>query len=131
MFCPNLLLFPLLLFIGTSMLPLMCLLYFVLIMYRNIMFFLCHSDLHITGTTQAGNGSPDLQRTLISIISTPTRVDGAPDRLTAAMMTATDTRSLPRRPHSHSEAEPCPKTTSALTAATAGRRRFPWRPARP
>lgn len=38
---------------------------------------------------------------------------------------------LPRRLLSRSEDEPCPKTTSASTAATAGRRRSLWRPARP
>lgn len=87
-----------------------------------------NSDLCTTGTTQAGDGSPNLQRALVSIISTPTRVDGAPDRSTT---TATDTRSHPRRLPSRSEAEPCPKTTFASRATTAGRRRSLWRPARP
>lgn len=113
--------------IYTFMHSFMCFLYSVFVCWQiNLIFLLCH----ISGTTQAGDGTPDLQRALISIISTPTRVDGDPDRLTVATMTATDTRLLPRRLPSRSEDEPCLRTTSASTAATAGRRRFLWRPAR-
>lgn len=104
--------------------------YSVYVCFCLFFLFICHSNLHISGTTQAGDGSPEPQRALTSIISNPTRIDADPDRLTMATMTATDTCSLPQPLLSRSEEEPCLKTTSALTAATAGHHRFLWRPAR-